>query len=74
MQMAATSKTRYDKTKQGLIIPGINGSHPDEWLVPANDGNSMHFSVKGVDDVLFQPAWEVNDIGAVFSAYPCFDN
>ena len=57
--MAATSSTRYDTSKQGLIIPGVDGSRPQDWMVPAGDSNPMHFHVKGVDDVLLQPAWEV---------------
>ena len=73
VQMAATSATRYNKTLQGLVIPGVDGSKPEAWLIPAGDANPMHFAVLGVYDVLFQPAWEVNDGGAVFSNYPCFD-
>ena len=72
--MAATSGARYNKTLQGLIVPGVDGAAPGAWMVPSADGAPLHFDVQGVDDVLFQPAWEVNDIGAVFSSYPCFDS
>lgn len=73
VQLAATSGARYNKTLQGLVIPGVDGSRPQDWLIPAGDANPLHFAVLGIDDVLFQPAWEVNDIGAIFSNYPCFD-
>ena len=72
--LAATSGARDNKTLQGLIVPGVDGAAPGAWMVPSADGAPLHFDVQGVDDVLFQPAWEVNDIGAVFSSYPCFDS
>ena len=72
--MAATSAARYNRTLQGLVVPGVDGARPDQWMVPSADGLPLHFDVAGVSDVLFQPSWEVNDIGAVFSSYPCFDS
>lgn len=72
--LAATSASRYNKTLQGLVVPGVAGGAPEGWLVPSADGAPLHFDVAGVSDVLFQPAWEVNDIGAVMSSFPCFDS
>jgi len=37
-------------------------------------GFSLHYLVDGVDDELFQPAWEVNAIGAIMTSFPYFEN
>jgi DUF1680 family protein len=71
--MAATSAARFNASLNALVVPAVDGAAPADWMVPAGDGNPMHFSVDGVDDVLFQPAWEVNDIGAISSSYPAFE-
>ena len=48
-----------------------HGATPADWLVPAADGNPLHWEVAGVPGVLFQPNWEIQETN--FSAFPCFD-
>ena len=71
--MAATSAARFNVSLNALVVPTVDGAAPADWMVAAGDGNPMHFAVDGVDDVLFQPAFEVNDIGAIMSSYPAFE-
>jgi hypothetical protein len=72
--LAATTVNRFNISSNALIVPTVSGSRPDLWAVTAGDGNSLHYLVDGVDDVLFQPAWEVNAIGAIMTSFPYFEN
>ena len=69
---AAGSPGAFNKTLKGMVVPGVRGAAPQEWLVPAPDGNPLHWAVAGVPGVLFQPNWEIQQ--TLFSAFPCFDS
>ena len=47
-----------------------DGAAPGTWMVPASDGEPLHWDVDGVPGVTFVPAWEVQE--ELFSAFPCF--
>jgi hypothetical protein len=72
--LAATSVNRFNVSMNALIVPGVvSGSRPDLWIADAGDGNSAHFIVNSVDDLLFQPAWEINAIGAISTSFHYFE-
>ena len=61
----------FNASLKGMVLPGVKGGAPAEWMLPAADGNPLHWEVLGVPGVLFQPNWEVQQVN--FSAFPCFE-
>lgn len=63
----------WDTPSDSLVMPaGLNPATPNTWLLPANDGNSLHFSVAGAPAITMKPYFEVQAAGEQFSNYPCF--
>lgn len=71
--LAFTAPANWNATLGTIRLPGLRGGAPADWLVPANDGNALHWTVAGVPGALLQPNWEVDAPHARFSAYPAFD-
>ena len=69
---SAAGAGAFNKTLRGMVIPGVDGAAPGSWMLPAADGNPLHWVVAGVPGVLFQPNWEVQQ--TLFSAFPCFES
>lgn len=56
-----------------IVMPtGINPADPGSWLVPARDGNSLHWNVTGGSGVTVKPYFEVQADSEIFTNYPCF--
>ena len=66
----------WDTVSDSLVMPvGLHWDRPEEWLVGAADGNSLHFAVKGTSGaslISVKPYYEVQAFGERFSNYPCF--
>ena len=63
----------WDAPSDSLVMPaGLDPSRPQDWLVPASDGNALHFAVRGNAAFTAKPYFEVQDAGERFSNYPCF--
>ncbi len=56
-----------------IVMPhGIDPAAPSAWLVPADDGNALHWNVTGASGVTVKPYWEVQAAGELFTNFPCF--
>ena len=63
----------WDAPSDSLVMPaGLDPARPQDWLLPAGDGNALHFLVKGGAGFSAKPYFEVQDAGERFSNYPCF--
>jgi DUF1680 family protein len=63
----------WDSRTDSLVMPpGLDPTNPGALLVPAGDGNALHFNVSGAPGFTFKPYWEVQEAGELFSNYPCF--
>lgn len=63
----------WDSASDSLVMPaGLDGANPGAWLIPAGDGNALHFNVSGHPDFTVKPYYEVQESGERFSNYPCF--
>ena len=63
----------WDAKTDALIMPvGLDPARPRSWLVPAGDGNALHFHVAGAAGYSMKPYFEVQEAGELFSKYPCF--
>lgn len=53
----------WDGASDSLVMPGgVDPTAPTKWMVPAGDGNALHFNVTGAPGVMFKPYWEVQDV------------
>eukprot|EP01116_Phalansterium_solitarium_P006662 TRINITY_DN19003_c0_g1_i1.p1 TRINITY_DN19003_c0_g1~~TRINITY_DN19003_c0_g1_i1.p1 ORF type:complete len:776 (-),score=231.31 TRINITY_DN19003_c0_g1_i1:217-2544(-) len=53
-------------------IQGVDALNPQNWLVPAGDGNALHFKVVNQTGLLFVPYFEIQDT-PLFAVYPVID-
>ena len=60
----------WDQKAQTVVLLGLDPMSPDKWM-EAVEGSSLHFRVKGRDDVVFMLYFEIQY--EVFTVYPpCF--
>ena len=71
--LAVTAPANWNATIGTIHLPAILGSAPNTWVVPANDGNPLHWAITSVAGALLQPSWEIDAPHARFSVYPAFD-
>jgi hypothetical protein len=65
----------WDSTVDALVMPqsaNLDPSNPSAWMVPAGDGNSLHFSVTGAPGVTFKPYFEIQTGEPNFDVFVCF--
>ena len=68
--LAAVGST-WDQKAQTVVLLGWDPMSPDKWM-DAVEGSSLHFRVKGRDDVVFMLYFEIQYMYEVFTVYPCF--
>ncbi len=49
----------WDNATDCIILKGIDPDSPSDWMDPAGDGNSLHFTVAGNAGYTFVPYFEL---------------